>query len=107
MSAIWGVITQDRMINIEEKEEKLRSAYNHCVIDRVEFFSEEKIGIGCGIQYFTPEACEEQLPIIDMENGIYFTADVVLDNRETGAYIILGVPDVRKNAAAAHDQGQN
>lgn len=82
MSAIWGVITQDRMINIEEKEEKLRSAYNHCVIDRVEFFSEEKIGIGCGIQYFTPEACEEQLPIIDMENGIYFTADVVLDNRE-------------------------
>lgn len=82
MSAIWGVITQDKIIDIKEKEENLRSAYSHCVIDRIEYFAGDEVGIGCGIQYFTPEATKETLPIIDLENGIYFTADVVLDNRE-------------------------
>ena len=82
MSAIWGVITQDETINIKEKEEKLRESYSHCVIDRTEYFVGDKIGIGCGIQYFTPEAYGEVLPKIDQEKEIYFTADVVLDNRD-------------------------
>ncbi len=82
MSAIWGVISQNCVIDIKEKEEKIRNAYSNCVIDRVEYYSGEQVAFGCGIQYFTPEAQKEVLPIIDDENGIYFTADVVLDNRE-------------------------
>ena len=35
--------------------------------------------MGCGIQYFVPQAKEEQLPCT--ESGIYFTVDAVLDNR--------------------------
>lgn len=82
MSAIWGVITQSNDINIKQKEDKMRNAYSHCVIDRMEYHTEEQTAFGCGIQYFTTEAQEEELPIIDSENEIYFTADVLLDNRE-------------------------
>lgn len=82
MSAIWGVLTKDSTIDMKKKEELLRESYSHCIIDRTEYYVGEHVALGCGIQYFTPEAQAETLPIADEANGIYFTADVVLDNRE-------------------------
>lgn len=82
MSAIWGIITHNSVMDMKQKEESMRKAYSHCVIDRTEYYTGEKVAFGCGIQYFTPEAKKELLPIADEANGIYFTADVILDNRE-------------------------
>ena len=36
--------------------------------------------MGCGIQYFVPEAEHEKLPFFSED--IYFTADAIIDNRE-------------------------
>lgn len=82
MSAIWGVIAKDDSIPVDAVEKNMRAAYGKCVIDRTEYYVGNRIAMGCGIQYFTPEAEKEVLPIIDVEEGIYFDADVVLDNRE-------------------------
>lgn len=80
MSAIWGIIDFDKKTVTEDEGLRMRKAYDRCVIDRYEVACRENVYMGCGIQYFTPEAKNEKLPII--EDGIYFDADVVIDNRE-------------------------
>ena len=82
MSAIWGIVAQDEIIDVKQKEEIMRKSYSHCVIDRTEYYANNEVALGCGIQYFTPEARMEILPVVNEEDEIYFTADVVLDNRE-------------------------
>lgn len=82
MSAIWGIVAQDEIIDVKQKEEIMRKSYSHCVIDRTEYYVNNEVALGCGIQYFTPEARMEILPVVNEEDEIYFTADVVLDNRE-------------------------
>lgn len=80
MSAIWGAIDmqgKDIPANIQNK---MRKAFDKCVIDRYEEIHSGNVYMGCGIQYFVPEAKAEQLPF--SEDTIYYTADVVLDNRE-------------------------
>lgn len=81
MSAIWGAI--DLKGNSINKDvcEQMRRAFDRCVIDRYEEYFDEDVYMGCGIQYFTPEARVEKMPI--HKRNIYYTADVVLDNRET------------------------
>lgn len=83
MSAIWGLyLFEDSKVNIDNAEQAMREGYQQCVIDRTEYYQGDQVALGCGIQYFTPEAENEKLPIIDQKKGIYFTADVMLDNRE-------------------------
>lgn len=80
MSAIWGAIDLNGN-PIKKREQKLlREAFDKCVIDRYEELITENIYMGCGIQYFVPEAKMEQLPYSQGE--IFFTADAVLDNRK-------------------------
>lgn len=80
MSAIWGAINIKGKSISKDKINILHSAFDKCVIDRYEEKSYENAYMGCGIQYFVPEAENEELPIID--DDIFFVADVVLDNRE-------------------------
>lgn len=80
MSAIWGAIDLNGKEISQNLKIILRKAYDKYVIDRYEEKSIENVYMGCGIQYFTEEAIHEPLPI--MEKNHYFTADVVLDNRE-------------------------
>ena len=88
MSAIWGAIDlQGRKLRCGIEQFFIES-YQHCVIDRYEEIMEEAIYFGCGIQYFTREAPNEKLPFV--AEGIYFTADVVLDNREELYAKLLG-----------------
>ena len=82
MSAIWGIVVQNGIVDTKQKEELMRKAYSRCVIDRTEHYANNQVALGCGIQYFTPEARNEILPVVNEEDEIYFTADVVLDNRE-------------------------
>ena len=85
MSAIWGFIDFNGNSNKESIvhiNNTMRQGYADCKIDRYDEYIADNICIGCGIQYFTPEAKKEVLPIIDEERGIFFTADAIIDNRE-------------------------
>lgn len=80
MSAIWGAIDLLGKPIGKEKQMLLRQAFDKCVIDRYEETISDNVYMGCGIQYFVPEAVHESLPF--SEEDIFFTADAVLDNRE-------------------------
>lgn len=84
MSAIWGVVTLDRKEKVPENaKEVFEASYKEtCRIEHYESVSASNAYIGCGIQYITEEAKIEELPIVDKEQGIIFTADCILDNRE-------------------------
>lgn len=79
MSAIWGAIHLKKG-NLPDTVLEMEKPFRTCVIDRYENKKEKSVYMGCGIQYFTPEAKKETLPIV--RDGIYFDADVVLDNRQ-------------------------
>lgn len=80
MSAIWGAIDISGCSIQEDKKKILRDAFDKCVIDRYEEMGNENVYMGCGIQYFVPEAEYEKLPMFSED--IYFTADAIIDNRE-------------------------
>ncbi len=80
MSAIWGAIDMQGKDIPVSVQKMMRRAFDKCVIDRYEEICFNNVYMGCGIQYFVPEAKKEQLPL--REEGVFFTADVVLDNRE-------------------------
>ena len=79
MSAIWGAVNLTGGEIAKEEIRLLKAAFAKCRIDRYEEICAQHIYMGCGIQYFVPQAKEEQLPCT--ESGIYFTVDAVLDNR--------------------------
>lgn len=79
MSAIWGAIDFSGQKIKEEMIEQFRAAYKDCKIDRTEEISDNDVYLGCGIQYITPESHQEKLPCVN--DGVFFNADVVLDNR--------------------------
>jgi len=84
MSAIWGIITLDRTKHLpEDCQNTFEQTYKQgCKIDRYEGIATKDAFFGCGIQYITSEAERECLPIYNKEQGILFTADCILDNRE-------------------------
>ncbi len=80
MSAICGAISFGAKLITENERDIFRKGFSDCAIDRWEEKSSDKVYMACGVQYFTPEAKDEILPIV--EKGKFFTADVMLDNRE-------------------------
>lgn len=80
MSAIWGAINFKETEITHEMQTCLRIAFDKCKIDRYEEIIDKNVYMGCGIQYITPESVNEELPY--KSDGIYYTADVILDNRE-------------------------
>lgn len=79
MSAIWGAIDFSGNDISEKMIQQFRDAYKDCKIDRIEEAFDKGVYFGCGIQYITPESHGEKLPYD--EDGRFFTADVILDNR--------------------------
>ena len=80
MSAIWGAINLQNETIPDHVCDCMRKAFDKCKIDRYEELKDKNVYFGCGIQYFVLEAENEQLPY--GSDGIYFDADVVLDNRD-------------------------
>lgn len=80
MSAIWGAVNLAGNAIGEEEKKCMKAAFAHCRIDRYEEVCDNHIYLGCGIQHFVPQARQEQLPYT--KDGIFYTADVVLDNRK-------------------------
>lgn len=83
MSAIFGAISLNGDSIDEKLGEKFQENYAACKIDRHELIKRPDAVMGCEIQYFNQEAKLEKLPLIDEERHLMFTADCVLDNRET------------------------
>lgn len=82
MSAIWGYLSYTNLIN-ETLSSSMEAPYREkCKIDCYRKQQNSHLSMSCGIQYITKEAQQEVLPIFDEENGIYFTADCILDNRD-------------------------
>ena len=80
MSAIWGAVSLNNKTLPGDFSAVFSNAYRECSIDREEVLKDRNVVMGCEIQYFTKEAEGEQLPF--HQKGVWFTADVVLDNRE-------------------------
>lgn len=79
MSAICGAISLNQSEIPRENINILKNAFSDCVIDRWEMLEKPGVFMRCGIQYFTKESRLEMMPV--EEDGIYFNADVVVDNR--------------------------
>ncbi len=89
MSAVWGAVLLERSEHKKLPDgipAAFRRHFSECILDRVEEIETESVYMGCGIQYFTPEAVLEKLPVA--AGKVYFNADVVLDNREEIADIL-------------------
>ncbi len=89
MSAVWGAVLLERLEHKKLPDgipAAFRRHFSECILDRVEEIETESVYMGCGIQYFTPEAVLEKLPVA--AGKVYFNADVVLDNREEIADIL-------------------
>lgn len=81
MSAIWGYLSFTNTIPSGLPACMEDPYHAKCKIDRYDQKQNELLYFGCGIQYITKEAQSEVLPVFDEQNGIYFTADCILDNR--------------------------
>lgn len=82
MSAIWGYISWEASLPMDAKEIMETPYKRNCKIDRYEYVSKAQSFFASGLQYMTPEAEREVLPIEDSKRGIVFTADCLLDNRD-------------------------
>ncbi|MBR6308497.1 MAG: hypothetical protein IKR39_07785 [Lachnospiraceae bacterium] len=80
MSAIWGAIDFSGKEITEKTKSILKNAFNECAIDKTSEISDKNVYMGCGLQFFTPESKHEELPT--KSDGVYYTADAVLDNRD-------------------------
>lgn len=82
MSAIWGMVLFDSVME-EQTGSIMREKYEkHCRLDKLQDVCEPDVYMGAGIQYITAQSRKEALPILDRENHICLTADCILDNRK-------------------------
>lgn len=82
MSAIWGMVDLKKKLGNEEIAIRMEEPYHKYNIDIYDKHVEEDVVLGYGGQYFTSEAKKEKQPIVNAMEGLFFVADVVLDNRE-------------------------
>ncbi len=82
MSAIWGIIDLEDNPVKRQVVEQMSLPYESCKIDRTEQLKDGSVYMACGLQYFTPEAYNEKMPLYDETHNRFIVADVVLDNRE-------------------------
>jgi len=81
MSAIWGYLSYTNTIS-DDLPALMEAPYKEkCKIDCYRNEKNANLYMGSGIQYITKEAQQEVLPVFDAENGIFFNADCILDNR--------------------------
>ena len=80
MSAIWGCIDLSGNSIDTELPDKMEKCLTKYKIDKIEKLVENNVFMACGLQYITKESRYEKLPCA--EDGVYFTADCIIDNRD-------------------------
>ena len=82
MSAIWGIVHLDHRDADYNLGIKMEAAMDQYKLDRCITQKKRNAVFGCGLQYITEEAVNEQLPYYDEDNKLFYTADCMLDNRQ-------------------------
>lgn len=82
MSAICGIFSLDENAISSENSINMMDKLKFYKFDYSDTLSRDKIFLGCGIQYVTPESKLEKLPFYDENNLLSITADAIIDNRE-------------------------
>ena len=80
MSAIWGCVDLSGTFVDPDIPDKMSECTKKYRIDQSQSVLFENVYMACGLQYITKESRYERLPIV--QDDIFFTADVLLDNRE-------------------------
>lgn len=82
MSAIWGMVHLDKRESDVNQGIKMEKAMDQYKLDRSLTIQKDNAVFGCGLQYITAESAHEQLPYYDEINGLFYTVDCMLDNRQ-------------------------
>lgn len=82
MSAIWGCVNLEGGTVSSHLCETMRQPFLNNKIDRYSSQCLENAFMGCGIQYIHRESPNEPLPILDEQEGLLFTADAHIYNRD-------------------------
>jgi asparagine synthase (glutamine-hydrolysing) len=92
MSAIWGIIElNSNQINRNNISTLFENEYKkRCKIDKYSHFIKDNVYFGSGLQYITSESKYESLPIYNESEGILFSADCILDNRDEVIDLLKG-----------------
>ena len=97
MSAIWGCVDLKGKNLSQELCADMEKPLHKYKIDRYASYSKDNVVMGCGIQNIHEESDRECLPIYDREDGLIFTADVHIYNRDELLYSLcperLDIPD--------------
>ncbi len=89
MSAIWGFLDLGQVNHDSEKQNKkaindaMRESYAGCAIDSYSCKEFRNGFFSCGVQYFNERAHKEILPIRDEETNTIFSADIILNARDS------------------------
>lgn len=82
MSAICGIFSLNQNTISLENSNNMMEKLKFYTFDYINTLSNDKVFLGCGIQYITPESKLEKLPFYDEKNLLSITADAIIDNRE-------------------------
>jgi len=82
MSAICGIVCLGENIISLKNSKNMIDKFKVYDFDYVDTWSRDKIFLGCGMQYITPESKFEKLPYQDKNNLLSITADAIIDNRQ-------------------------
>ena len=80
MSAIFGCIDLSGKTIEASIPDKMGKCLEKYKIDKLDTILDKNVFMSCGLQYITKESRNENMPFSD--EGIYFTADCILDNRD-------------------------
>ena len=92
MSAIYGCVDLSGMPIEASTPDKMGKCLSKYKIDKIETLLDNNVFFACGFQFITKEAGSEDLPCV--EDGIYFTADCILDNRDELIYELGCDPEI-------------
>lgn len=84
MSAIWGKIKYTGTLETDVAGKMATPYREKCSLDAINELRKENCYIGAGIQWVTPEARLERMPVETESDAAHFifAADCILDNRE-------------------------
>ncbi len=82
MPAIWGCVNLSGQDVPPGVIRSMQKPFEGFCLDRIACQTHANAAMGCGLQYITPQAQNEPMPILDEEAGLFFAADVYLCNRD-------------------------
>ncbi|WP_417898978.1 asparagine synthase-related protein [Bacillus haimaensis] len=82
MSAITGIFNTNDSFIPKGLKQILENSLSIFPSDRIHYWSDNNVFIGCHMQWVTPESISEQIPYYNSERRLAITADAIIDNRK-------------------------